>query len=144
MMIEDERKSKPSDKEERHMVHVHTFVAECDVACEHQHIMLCVSCPAREYGVSHVHRVLGRTSFLTDDEAGHWHMYDVITGPAVEMPDGTHTHYLNGTTSYADGHSHTFADVTGLTPDQVLDSDDDDDDYCPPKHHQKHKRPEEE
>lgn len=144
MVNNEERMAKMGDQEEASMMHVHTFLTETNVADEHQHIMIGVSGPSREYGVSHVHRLRGRTSFLAEEEEGHWHLYDVMTGPAVEMPDGTHTHYFNGTTSYDDEHCHTFADVTGLAPDQESDDDcEDDDDDLPPKHHHKHKRPDE-
>lgn len=143
----EDRKSSTVEQEERHMIHVHTFLTETNVSDDHQHVMLGVSGPAREYGVSHVHRLRGRTSFLAEDDEGHWHMFDVMTGPAVEMPDGTHTHYYNGTTSYDDGHCHTFADVTGLAPDQGFEDDDDDDDCDDDhshKHSHKHKRPDDE
>lgn len=143
---DEERKVKMNDQEDRHMMHVHTFLTEADVSCDHQHVILGVTGPSRELGDSHVHRIRTRTSFLAEDDTGHWHWCDVMTGPAVEMPDDTHTHYYNGTTSYDDEHSHTFSDVTGLAPDQAMEDDDDDDceDYVPPKHHHKHKRPDEE
>ncbi|MDD4601818.1 hypothetical protein SDC9_27497 [bioreactor metagenome] len=145
-MVNDEERMAKMSQEEMSMMHVHTFLTETNVACEHQHIMLGVSGPFREYGGSHVHRLRGRTSFMAEEDEGHWHLYDVMTGPAVPMPDGTHTHYYNGKTSYDDGHCHTFADVTGLAPDQGLEDDcddDDDDDDLPHNHHHKHKRPDE-
>ena len=110
------------------MVHVHTYLTEADVADEHQHVIMGVSGPARENAVSHVHRVHGRTSFLAEEDGeGHWHMYDVMTGPAVELPDGNHIHYFAGTTSEDDDHCHSFAGATGLGPTEEEEDDDDDD-----------------
>lgn len=144
-MVKDEERKATVNNEADRFMHVHTFMTETNVSDEHQHVMLGVSSPAREYGASHVHRLRGRTSFLSEEGDGHWHMYDVMTGPAIEMPDGTHTHYYNGKTSYDDEHCHTFADVTGLAPDQEMDDDDCEDDYVPNHNHKnKHKRPEEE
>lgn len=139
-----ERKAKVNDRED-HFLHVHTFLTEADVADDHQHVILGVTGPSCDLDDSHVHRIRTRTSFIAEDGTGHWHWADVMTGPALEMPDCTHTHYYCGTTSYDDGHCHTFSDVTGLAHDQMMFDDDEDDceDYDPPKHHHKHKRPDE-
>ena len=111
------------------MPHVHTYLTEVDVADEHQHIIMGISGPAKEKGRSHVHRIHGRTSFISEeDEGGHWHSDDVMTGPAIDMPEGTHVHYFEGMTSEDDGHCHSFAGVTGLGP--CLDMDTDTEDEC--------------
>jgi len=141
-MANEEERHHKVEGDERHMLHVHTFITETDVEDEHQHTVLGVSGPAREHGTSHIHRVRSRTSYLADEDDGHWHWFDVMTGPAVVMPDGTHTHYFNGTTSFNDEHNHAVADVTGLAPDQDVSDDDDCEDDRPPAKNHKHKRPE--
>jgi len=154
---EEERKPKKShNPPQSNMPHVHTYLIEVDVADGHQHIILGVSGPARERGRSHCHRIHGRTSFISDTEGcGHWHTQDVMTGPAIEMPEGNHVHYFEGVTSKDDGHCHCFSGTTGLGPsrcsyendeDDCYDDDDDDDCAMPgkpmPKYKPKHgKRP---
>lgn len=134
---EEDRKPKHHhhNKPRPNMPHVHTYLTEVDVADDHQHIILGVSGPARERGRSHVHRIHGRTSFIVEDGiCGHWHTEDVMTGPAIEMPDCSHVHYFDGTTSEDDDHCHSFTGVTGLGPsdrdDDCCEDDDDDDDCC--------------
>ncbi|HWR06897.1 YmaF family protein [Sporomusa sp.] len=125
---EDRKPKHHHNKPRPNMLHVHTYLTEVDVADDHQHIILGVSGPARERGRSHVHRIHGRTSFIVEEgECGHWHTEDVMTGPAIEMPDCNHVHYFEGTTSEDDDHCHTFAGATGLGPS---DRDSDDDDCC--------------
>lgn len=143
-MAKDEERHPKTEGDTRHMLHVHTFLTETDVEDEHQHAVLGVSGPAREQGVTHIHRVRSRTTYLAEGDGGHWHWFDVMTGPAVDMPDGTHTHYFNGTTSINDEHSHAVADVTGLGPNQDMDDEDDDDceDDRPIAKNQKYKRAE--
>ncbi|CUH96881.1 hypothetical protein P22_2993 [Propionispora sp. 2/2-37] len=137
-MADEERGNYTVDQDDRHMIHVHTFNTEADVACEHQHIIQAVTGPARDSGNSHVHRVRGRTSFLSEGAEGHWHWFDVVSGPAIAMPEDTHTHFIDGETSYNDGHSHTFSDVVGIAPDM---EDDEEDDTCDDDHkYKKHKK----
>ncbi|WP_371368060.1 hypothetical protein SRRS_17680 [Sporomusa rhizae] len=113
------------------MPHVHTYLTEADVADCHQHIILGVSGPARESGRNHCHRIHGRTSFISEeDEGGHWHTYDVMTGPAIEMPDGNHVHYFAGVTSKDDGHCHSFSGATGLGPSMPCVDEEEDEDEC--------------
>lgn len=134
-MADEGRVNSAVDQDDRHMIHVHTFNTEADVACEHQHIIQTVSGPARDSGNSHVHRVRGRTSFSTEGrEEGHWHWFDVVSGPAIDMPGDTHTHFIDGETSYNDGHCHTFSNVAGIAPDMEEDEDECDDDHKYKKH----------
>lgn len=133
---EEQREELTPEREDRHLVHVHTYLTEADVADCHQHIIMGVSAPMRVSGSSHVHRLRSRTSFYADDTA-HWHWVDVMTGPAVALSNGTHVHFFSGTTSTDAGHCHTFVGVTGLGV--VGDNDDSCDDDDPP-HYKKHKR----
>lgn len=135
---EEERQPLAEEREERHMIHVHTYNTGTDVASGHQHIIMGVSTPARMAGTSHVHRLRSRTSFYVDGH-GHWHWVDIMTGPVVALSDGNHVHYFSGTTSTDAGHSHTFAGVTGLGPSDYVDDDCDDDDL-PAPHHKYFKR----
>ncbi|MBP2638081.1 MAG: YmaF family protein [Firmicutes bacterium] len=132
---EEDRKHKHHHHDEYEiMPHVHTYLTEVDVADEHQHIIMGVSGPAKEKGRSHVHRIHGRTSFISEeDEGGHWHIDDVMTGPAIEMPEGHHVHFFEGMTSEEDGHCHSFSGVTGLGPCLDMDTEDeceDEEDEC--------------
>lgn len=141
-MYEEDRQNNtmPVDQDERHMIHVHTMMAETEVSDDHQHVLMTVSTPARVAGGSHVHRVRGRTSFFSgDDTDGHWHWFDTVSGPAIAMPNDMHTHYIEGDTSYDDGHCHAFDAVLGLAAD-MDDSDDDADDCMHHNHKYKHKK----
>jgi len=102
--------------DDRYMIHVHTYYTETDVSDDHQHTMLGVSSPARPSSDGHIHRLRIRTSFLAEDDHGHWHWVDVLTGPSFTMPDGSHIHYFCGVTSYNDRHEHEFTGATGLAP----------------------------
>ncbi|VBB05259.1 ymaf [Lucifera butyrica] len=117
----------PANEEERitaddvlHERHVHTFLTEADVAAEHQHVIVGVTGPARLDMPVHVHRLHVRTSFLAEEDGGHWHWVDVMTCPPIDLPDGNHTHYFQGTTSYDDNHCHTFSGVTGTGPTFII------------------------
>lgn len=133
---EEDRKSNNHHHHHHHdheaMPHVHTYLTEADVADEHQHVIMGVSGPAKEKGRSHVHRIHGRTSFLSEEgDGGHWHTDDVMTGPAIEMPDGNHVHYFEGMTSEEDDHCHSFAGATGLAPSMLcIEEDEEDEEDC--------------
>ncbi|BBB90033.1 MAG TPA: YmaF family protein [Methylomusa anaerophila] len=109
------------------MIHVHTYLTEADVADDHQHIITGVSGPAKQKNRSHVHCIHGRTSFISEDCEGHWHAFDIITGPAVELCDDTHVHYFAGDTSICDDHCHTFSGCTGLGPSLAEEECDEED-----------------
>lgn len=128
---EEERKVKqPYHNQNCAMPHVHTYLLEADVADDHQHIIMGVSGPARERGKTHVHRIHGRASFISEEGGeGHWHTQDTMTGPAIEMPEGTHVHYFDDMTSKDCGHCHSFSGVTGLGPSTFC-TEDEEDDYC--------------
>ncbi|WP_425060374.1 hypothetical protein SCACP_10650 [Sporomusa carbonis] len=128
---EEDRKHNYHHHNDQSCIHVHTYLLDVDVADDHQHIVMGVSGPAREKGMSHVHRIHGRTSFISEEgEEGHWHMEDVMTGPAIDMPDGNHVHYFEGVTSKDDGHCHSFSGATGLGPSELLEMEEYDEDDC--------------
>lgn len=134
---EDDRKSKHHYHQQNcAMPHVHTYLLEADVADDHQHIIVGVSGPARERGRTHIHRIHGRTSFISEENGeGHWHTEDIMTGPAIEMPEGTHVHYFEGVTSKDCGHCHSFSGATGLGPSTFCpDDEEDEDDFCDDYH----------
>lgn len=105
------------EREDRHMVHVHAFDTLTFVADNHQHGVKGVSGPARNMGASHVHRIRVRTSFFAEDGSGHWHWFDVMTGPAMFTMTGDHTHTFAGETSFDDGHVHEVENIVAQAPD---------------------------
>lgn len=131
-MPESEATRRPpgDDREDRHMVHVHVFNTLTDVAHDHhdhQHIVMGTTGPAREAGPDHIHRIRVRTSFYD----GHWHWYDIMTGPLIETMAGGHVHAFDGETSFDDGHSHDVADTTAQGPD-YREEEEEEDELPPP------------
>lgn len=117
LMKEEDRKAPVVNEREtdRELVHVHLYQTITDVADGHNHNILGISSPAKLTNGTHVHCLKGRTSFVE----GHWHAYDIYTGPAVSLADGTHIHYYSGTTSEVEDHEHDFRGSTNLAPDIV-------------------------
>jgi hypothetical protein len=98
--------------------HVHVFVTMANVAQGHQHMLLGTSSPAIPRKGSHVHRICEVSSFDPKNaDAPHWHEVNVMTGPSLSTPEGEHTHYFAGKTSFDRGHSHTFSTMTDTSPD---------------------------
>ncbi|GBG58306.1 hypothetical protein SPFL3102_02028 [Sporomusaceae bacterium FL31] len=127
MSVEEDRKKKkgsPTSPERDSRNHNHTFLAMTDVAKCHQHNIVGTTSPAIYADNTHVHKINVRTSYDPKDGAAHWHLVDVTTGPAIEVPGDEHTHYFFGETSYDVGHRHCFDNITASVPD--LDEDDDD------------------
>lgn len=116
-MKEEDRKAPVTEDRDtcRELVHVHIYQTFTQVADGHNHNILGVTAPARMTNGTHVHCLKGRTSFVE----GHWHAYDVYTGPAVSMGDGTHIHYYTGTTSEVEDHEHDFSGATNVAPDII-------------------------
>jgi hypothetical protein len=115
--VNDPERALADEREDRDMVHVHTFSTITFVADGHQHIVMGTSAPARSAGQSHIHRLRVRTSFFSDDDTGHWHWFDVLSGPAIYTTDGGHVHVYEGVTSVDDRHSHDVANTTAEAPD---------------------------
>lgn len=116
------------DREDRHMVHVHTFNTLTLVADDHQHLVQGTTGPARAAGLSHIHRIRVRTSYFD----GHWHWFDVMTGQAIDTMDGGHVHNYAGETSYDDGHCHDVMNTTAQGPSLLAEEDEDDEEPRPP------------
>ncbi|WP_072031796.1 YmaF family protein [Acetonema longum] len=106
------------NKEEAYMEHVHLTQTMADVACEHQHLITGTSGTPIRKGRSHVHRICFRTSYDPKGGECHWHMVDVMTGPAIDIGGcDEHTHCFAGKTSYDVGHCHDFCSVTDASPE---------------------------
>ena len=116
-MPEKKRTTDLEGRKDNCHIHVHTYLTETDVEDAHQHVVTGVTAPALMDGkVNHIHRIRIRTSYLTEETAGHWHWVDIMTGPPVELSEDSHVHHFTGETSTADGHSHTFSGSTGIGP----------------------------
>lgn len=75
---------------------------------EHNHRFADVTSQVIPYGDSHVHAILVSTDFFED----HHHEIGVITGPAIEVDDKKHVHFVEGKTTVDDGHLHEFVFAT--------------------------------
>ncbi|WP_169717779.1 hypothetical protein SPSIL_018410 [Sporomusa silvacetica DSM 10669] len=98
--------------------HNHAFITIADVARDHQHGILGTTGPAIYSGHSHSHRICVLTT--SDPKGGpiHWHVVDVVTGPAIEVAGDEHTHQFCGETSCVLGHAHSFNSTTDTAPDK--------------------------
>lgn len=106
-------------------VHNHMLGTTTEISRNHQHAVVTTSGPAILRGNSHVHRIDVLTSYDPKEaEGAHWHNFDIISGPAVELPDDQHTHYYDGKTSVDLGHCHCVSGSMDSAPD--IDDDDDD------------------
>lgn len=109
-------------------VHNHMLGTTTEVARNHQHAVVTTSGPAIARNNSHVHRINVLTSFDPKEaESAHWHNFEIVSGPAIELPDDQHTHYYEGRTSVDLGHSHCVSGAMDASPDDYEDDDDDDD-----------------
>ena len=117
------------NKEENYMEHVHLIQTMADVADEHQHLIAGTSGLPIRKGRSHVHRVCFRTSYDPKEGGSHWHMVDVMTGPAIEIDCDEHTHCFAGETCKAAGHCHDFCTVIDASPEECYEEEEEDD--CP-------------
>ena len=94
--------------------HVHEFVgsvrlAEIGSNDVHNHRFAGVTGDAIPSRGSHVHRLVARTDFFDD----HFHIINVITGPAIPVGNGQrHVHYVYACTRESDGHRHMFRVAT--------------------------------
>ncbi len=136
MVNEGERPAMPDEREDRDMIHVHTYYTISDVAEQHQHMVMGASAPARMDGRTHIHRLRIRTSF----NDGHWHWFDVVSGPMLEMPGGSHTHYYCGNTSMNEDHCHRVEGMLDVILDEEYDEEYDCNDKPDPPGHGKYKK----
>ena len=80
-----------------------------------------IPCRDSNGGESHVHRIVTRTDNYND----HYHIIDVLTGPAIPVGNGVrHVHYVFACTRDSDGHRHSFRIAT-LIENPIGDSE-----YC--------------
>lgn len=109
--------------------HNHAFITIADVARDHQHGILGTTGQAIDKGHSHVHCIQVLTT--SDPKGGpvHWHLVNIMTGPAIEVAGGEHTHQFCGETSCVLGHVHRFNSTTDTAPDEEEKCDHDYKDY---------------
>ena len=110
----DKGKSNFDDKqkpEQEGQTHVHEFVASTKLAEEgddrHNHRFAGVTSEVIPRGNSHVHVLLTNTDFLD-----HHHEVGIETGPAINVGDGKHVHFVKGSTTLDDGHVHQLVFAT--------------------------------
>lgn len=96
------------DGEHTHEILGSTLIASRCRDC-HNHRFATVSDKEMRSGNSHVHKI----KFKTDSYEGHFHEFEGITGPAINIP-GTdrHIHFLKAWTKEEDGHKHEFRFAT--------------------------------
>jgi len=97
--------------EELEQSHVHEFLASTKLAEEgedrHNHRFAGVTSEIIPRGDSHVHVILTNTDFLN-----HHHEVGIETGPAIDVGNGKHVHFVRGTTTLDDGHVHDLEFAT--------------------------------
>ena len=90
---------------------MHEFVASTKLAEEgddrHNHRFAGVTSEVIPKGNSHVHVLLTNTDFLD-----HHHEVGIETGPAINVGDGKHVHFVKGSTTLDDGHVHQLVFAT--------------------------------
>jgi hypothetical protein len=107
------RKGKTAGRCRRRQTHVHEFLASTKLAEEgddrHNHRFAGVTGQVIPVGNSHVHEIkLTNTDFFN-----HLHKVRKIrTGPAIPVGNGKHVHFVQGMTTFNDGHVHQFKFAT--------------------------------
>lgn len=88
--------------------HVHEILGSVMVANEgdepHNHRFAAISGEAVMVPGGHVHALETRTDFYDD----HFHTISGTSGRNIQVGSNRHVHFLRGTTSTQDGHSHQF------------------------------------
>ena len=95
--------------------HVHEFLGSTLLAAPrgkkellHNHRFAGVTGEAIPTLGSHKHKINARTDYF-----GHYHeLKDVFTGPAIKVGNGKHVHFVEGETTFDDGHDHAFQFAT--------------------------------
>lgn len=98
--------------EPQSQTHTHEFTSSTKLAEEgddrHNHRFAGVTSEVIPIpGGSHKHAIFTLTDFF-----GHLHQVAVETGPAINVGNGKHVHFVKGTTTLNDGHFHEFAFTT--------------------------------
>jgi len=88
--------------------HVHEFLGSTKLNSKcgepHNHRFAGVTGEAIPTLGSHKHKINARTDYF-----GHYHeLKDVFTGPAIKVGNGKHVHFVEGETTFDDGHDHAF------------------------------------
>lgn len=94
--------------------HVHEFLGSTRLAelcqCPHNHRFAGITgqaIPVPGGPGAHYHEIKTKTDFFD-----HFHFINVTTGPAILVGCGRHIHFVCGTTTCNDGHTHTFIFAT--------------------------------
>lgn len=101
-----EREIPPNPRKKSSHTHGHLGATTCQDGHVHLHPGV-TSKPIKIEG-GHIHKAWGNTTF--DD--GHTHYYEAYTGPAIALPNGYHTHYVEIQTTENDGHIHIIKGFT--------------------------------
>ena len=96
---------------EKNQNHVHEFIGSTRLAKlkddPHNHIFAGVSEQAIPYRLSHIHVIKAKTDF-----SDHLHGIIAKTGPAVQVREGKHVHFVDDETTVADEHNHELIFAT--------------------------------
>lgn len=89
--------------------HVHEFEGSTKLAEQgedrHNHRFAGVTSQAIPFGKSHIHEIV----FTHTDFLDHFHnLKKIRTGPAIQVGNGKHVHFVKGMTTLNDGHLHQF------------------------------------
>ncbi len=100
------------EKNHEVQTHVHEFLSSTKLAEEnddrHNHRVAGVTSQVIPMsGGSHKHAILSNTDFFD-----HLHEIGVETGPAINVGNGKHVHFVKGATTINDEHCHNFAFAT--------------------------------
>ena len=108
---EENQSNEKTGQEITQQTHVHEFVASTKLAEEdedrHNHRFAGVTSEVIPKGNSHVHIIFTNTDFLD-----HHHEVGIETGPAINVGNGKHVHFVRGTTTLDDGHVHDIEFAT--------------------------------
>lgn len=92
--------------------HVHEFLGSVRIAeieeDPHNHRFAGVTGEAIYNGKQHYHKVCTKTDFYEE----HFHEIADRTGPAIDVGEGRHVHFVEGCTTVNDGHKHEFIFAT--------------------------------
>lgn len=104
--------------------HVHEFTGSTRLAeleeDPHNHRFAGVSGQAIPYGKSHIHLIKARTDFFD-----HFHEIFAESGPAIDVGEGRHVHFVKAVTTVDDGHRHELIFATLIEAPIFVERDDD-------------------
>lgn len=100
--------------------HVHEFEGSVKIAeageDAHNHRFASETGEAIRSGASHYHNLNIRSDFYEN----HFHRVIDRTGPAIPVGNGKHVHFVQGSTTFEDGHRHVYEFAT-LIEDPIGD-----------------------